>query len=170
MIFRWTYLRLFDKIHMQVLPIRQSSSKKGLLMKKKSTFTSPINKYTIEIDYNKLAEAITKANEKISSKELKEKKKSFRIKLIRFINGCIYVFYGLLCLSQMFKVWDGTCAIVTNNPAEKIIITIFLGIVVIVCFLLQQESLDETSEQSIDHININLALIALILAVVALKQ
>ena len=119
----------------------------------------------LEIDYDKLAEAIVKA-QATSSKKAKKKGK-IRGSLMGTFNGCLYAgVYSAAALS-IYAVWHNFKP--ENYPLIScIILTIILVIVAVYAFLCQQESFDDDAADSREYFNTNVSLIALIIAFVAL--
>lgn len=120
----------------------------------------------LEIDYDRLANAILKAQLKIDNKKNKHSK--VRRGLMNFLNGTVYISISILCFYGIYYVWHSYSGGMSNNIVLKIIITILLGVLGVVLFLSQQESLEETEEESNEHFNTNLSLAALIIALIAL--
>lgn len=122
---------------------------------------SPVN---FEIDYEKLAEAIVKANRTTTSTEFKYSKR--RIKIMNFCNGAIYLMGFAYGVTKIFDMWS-------NNEfglRDKLFFSVILITTSLVCFLMQQESLSETKEETAFHFNSNIVFLTLIVALVALLK
>lgn len=119
-----------------------------------------------EIDYNKLAKAIVEVQSHV---EIKEKSRSkCRSTAMSFFNGTIYsivyVFAGL-CI---YATWSESYAKQNASLVGCIIITAILTIMGIYAFLCQQESFQDKDDDTREHFNSNVSLIALIVAIIAL--
>ncbi len=120
-----------------------------------------------KIDYDKLAEAIVKANEKSKSKKSTSK---FRAALMGNINGAFYISISILSIFTTFGMWKDYAVNPKYDLATYIILTIvFIGIA-LYAFLCQQESLNDSAENSQQYFNTNISLIALIIALIALLK
>ena len=120
----------------------------------------------LEIDYEKLAEAIVHANNRVEKG--KTTHHTVRIKVLRFLNGSIYITFAWFCFYGIYRLWFVNAGSIDRITA--IITTVFLGLLGIAMFLSQQESLDETRQETTEYFNINVSLIALIVALIALFQ
>lgn len=139
-------------------------------MTKRSSINKRVSQYPnckIEVDYDKLADSIVKAQLKAENE--KETHSKVRKSIMNFLNGFVYISISILCFYGIYFLW--------RNPSDifgslvlKIIVSALLGVSGIMMFLAQQESLGETAEESNQHFNTNLSLVALILALIALLK
>lgn len=121
--------------------------------------------YKLEVDYEKLADSIVKAQLKVENE--KEKHNKVRKSLMSFLNGSVYITISVLCFYWIYFIWRNPSGTISNSLVLKIIVSALLGVLGILMFLAQQESLGETAEESNQHFNTNLSLAALILALIA---
>ena len=121
-----------------------------------------------EIDYSSLAHAIVSAQKRANSNKNTHSKN--RIRLMRFLNGTIYISCSIGCVYGIIHLWRGPSSGAFSSVVTKIILSLVLGAMSIWLFLSQQESLDESSEESKEHFTANLSLVALIVAIIALLK
>lgn len=119
-----------------------------------------------EIDYDKLAEAIVKAQKKSEGKEKSHSK--YRSGAMNFFNGAIYSVVYILAGTGVFTVWKEFFTNQDTSLISSIVITLILLFVGVYAFLCQQESFKEKESESFAHFNANISLIALLIAAVAL--
>lgn len=132
------------------------------LNKKKNVSNSEV-KVTVEIDYIKLAEALNNLNKK----EMNHiNKKSIRIKVMNFFNGITYIFLSLICCYKIFDIWYSSSDDIINN----IIYTVFFMIFAIAFFLSEQESFSDDNESIQHFFNINIGVVAVVLAWITLLK
>ena len=133
--------------------------------KDKSQIINNIQELNLEIDYDKLAEAIVKA-QKSQQKSFK-KKKNFREKAMSFLNGMLYAFVYIIATMCIAEIWNDY-----NSKSIDLFSSIFstavFAVIGIYAFLCQQESFKDDGQAAQTHFNSNVALIALIVALVAL--
>ena len=133
--------------------------------KNNTTVVNNIDSVNVEIDYDKLAEAIVKAG------ELAEKKTE---KNNQFYNTVMKVFNWVLYFS-IYSI-SGYCAYVTseidtdNNMENvvKILLILMFGGIALIMFLLQFELYKCSPKQVRELFNTNVAFVALILAALAI--
>ncbi len=133
--------------------------------KEKPQVINNIGELNLEIDYDKLAEAIVKAQKRLQ-KPIK-RDKSFREKAMSFFNGMIYAFVYIIAIMCIVQVWKDYYAEVTDLFSSAFSTVVF-AISGIYAFLCQQESHNDDGQTAQTHFNSNIALIALIVALVAL--
>lgn len=135
----------------------------ALIMTRRRSATNR-NDVSIEIDYEKLAEAIILAQEK--TKNEKRKNSNLRSKIMRFMNGIIYI---MIC-AFFFGVAEQTWLNSQMEDVISIVKTLFIIFLLIVCgifaFFCQQESLNDNWEETQIHFSTNISIIALITAIV----
>ena len=137
--------------------------------KKNSNKPSTINNIesiNMEIDYEKLAEAIVKAQKKSECKEKSHSK--YRSGAMNFFNGAIYSIVYFLAGAGVFTIWKEFFAKQDTSLISCVVVTIILLFVGVYAFLCQQESFKEKESESFAHFNANISLIAMIIALVAL--
>ncbi len=137
-------------------------------MSKKQNSIRRIENVHFEIDYDKLAEAISKASAE-SEKKTSEHSR-VRFKAMKMLNGIVYSGIYSLCIVCLYPIWKSYSFTEPIDLIARILLSIVLIIVGVVMFLSQQESFDESYEESKDHFNTNLSFIALILALIALLK
>ncbi len=134
---------------------------------KKVTTVNNIDSVSLEIDYDKLAEAIIKAqNESVK----RQKRSKFRSTAMNFFNGTIYAVVYSLAIVMVYVVWAECYATQTIPLIGCIIFTAIFAFVGIYAFLCQQETHNDSDSDTITHFNTNIALVALIIAMIALFQ
>lgn len=134
--------------------------------KQPKTVINNIDSVNIEIDYDKLAEAIVKAQTKLSQKEKRTRK--FRSAAMSLFNGAIYAIVYTFAIAMIYVVWRECYANQTVPLIGCILFTLVLAFIGIYAFLCQQESHRDSETDTITHFNTNIALIALIVAMIAL--
>ena len=133
--------------------------------KDKPQVINNIQELNLEIDYDKLSEAIVKAQSK--QQRYHKRKKNFREKAMSFLNGMLYAFVYIIAVICIAQVWKEYSAGLTDLFAN-IFSTVVFVIIGVYAFLCQQESHNDDGETAQTHFNSNIALIALIVALVAL--
>ena len=126
---------------------------------------NPVNQPSIrmEIDYDKLAEAIVKANN--TSSDEKYKKSNFRLKVLNFINGAIYLSGYSYCVVKIINLWSGSL----YDFMTRVVYTIICFIIALILFLMQQESLDESKDEILFHFNSNITVIVLLITILEFR-
>ena len=137
-------------------------------MSRKKSTVSRVENVNIEIDYDKLAQAISKANQENGKKSSSHSK--VRSKIMNTLNGIIYSSIYIFCFFGVRYVWKSFSYTSTNDLIARIIMSVILIVAGIFMFLSQQESFDDTYEETKDHFNTNLSLVALIVALIALYK
>lgn len=125
----------------------------------------------VDLDYERLATEIVKAinSSKSINVSCNRVYHRFRLKLMRFFNGCFHMAICFLCIFELFNVWQSFSFVSIYNLVQNVTLSIFLLVSAILMFFSQQDSLDESLEETQDFFNTNLALVAIILAVIALR-
>ena len=121
-----------------------------------------------EIDYDKLAEAIVKAQN--NAKAPKKSTSKLRGAAMAFFNGAIYSTVYVLAGLFIYAIWTESYAKQSASPIGCIILTAILVFIGIYAFLCQQESFKDDDSDAREHFDINISLIALIVALVALLK
>ena len=119
-----------------------------------------------EIDYDKLAEAIVKAQNDLK-KPQKETAK-LRSAAMSFFNGAIYLAVYVLASLSIYATWAESYTKQNASFISCAIVTVILAFIGVYAFLCQQESLQDKESSAREHFNINISSIALIVAVIAL--
>ena len=135
-------------------------------MSKKPTTKTVIENLNLEIDYDKLAEAIIRANK--SADEKGRKNTRTRRILITGINGIVFASFYVLAIFGIISTWvryrNGTGL----SLPISIVLTAFCVISAAVTFLCQQEAMEDDYKEALSLFTTNVALIALIVAVISL--
>ena len=118
----------------------------------------------VNIDYEKLAQSIISARRKENELERKTSRKSIRARILSFLNGCIYLCVTFLSFQGVYYLWQSQ----TITYSNQIVLTVLFGVLALISFLFQQESLDETKEEAHKYFETNVSLIALIISLIAL--
>ena len=118
-----------------------------------------------EIDYDKLAQAVVGALDKKAKAD--RNKTRWRNTAMKWVNGIIYLVFAFLSLSGIVYFWmsrfNGTC----DSLILCIIATIVLSASAFICFMCQQETLDDNYETAINLFSVNISFVALIIAFIA---
>ena len=134
--------------------------------KDRKTVVNNIDEINIEIDYDKLAEAIVKAETMAQSKQLHTGK--VRSIAMRFMNGLIYCIIYVFATLCIFTTWSECYPDKTIPLYGCVIITILFSIIGIYAFVCQQESFKDPDAEAMKYFNSNVSLIALIVSLIAL--
>lgn len=124
-----------------------------------------IENLNLDIDYEKLADAIIKAQNKVSSG--KNNNSRFRSGLMQIFNGCMYILGVFLSGTCIYKIWTNYSLnqVTLINAIVFTILFVFIGVYFFLC---QQETLKDKDSDSREHFTINISLIALIVSLIAL--
>ena len=120
------------------------------------------------VDYDKLAEAIVTVQEKASKK--KKRTSRFRGAVMGGINGVLYLIVTLFSVGAIAGMWMEYAKAAEHSLMTYIGCTVMFAIIGLFAFLCQQESLGDSDEDAQQHFNTNIALIALVVALVALVK
>ncbi len=135
---------------------------------KRAQIINNIQELNLEIDYDKLAESIRKAQNKADAQSAKKSTSKFRSMAMSFFNGAtyatVYIFSGL-CI---YNIWSKSYTKQSAPLIGCIILTIILSFVGIYAFMCQQESFQDKDNDIREIFNTNISLLALIIAVIAL--
>lgn len=118
-----------------------------------------------EIDYEKLAEAIVKAQS--NEKEIKKDTGKLRSSAMSFLNGVMYSTVYIVSGLFIYTVWTELHPKHNVSLVSCVVLTMVLVFVGAYSFLCQQESFQDKKSDIREHFNINISLIALIVAIVA---
>ena len=136
--------------------------------KSKPQVINNIQELNLEIDYDKLAEAIVVAQEKSSKK--KKRTSRFRGAVMGGINGTLYLIVTLFAVGAIAGMWMEYAKAAKHSLMTYIGCTIMFAVVGLFSFLCQQESIRDSDEDAQQHFNTNIALIALVVSLVALVK
>lgn len=131
--------------------------------RKRKTIINNIESINMEIDYDKLAEAIVKAQNmyKLDSESIFKARSS----LAKIFNMIFYTLLG--CLFLAFSV-----SILHNSLIDNVFSCIMVSVLMFLLFLVSIKSTFESSKdkeaEAYNHFNTNVSLVALIVALVAL--
>ena len=134
-------------------------------MSKKPTTKTVIENLNLEIDYDKLAEAIVKAQRRSEDQGAKGKKA--RRSVFRFLNAFTFVFMAVLFVAVIVLLWTVFKGVAMESWV-RIFISAGLALMSIVSVLCFNESLDDDYQDSVALFTALVALVALIVAVIAL--
>lgn len=125
----------------------------------------------VTIDYKRIAEEIVLAEKKLQKeKECTEKKRTrFRLCISFVINSMIYLGIAALSLVLIIAGWIGWARGQVNGPL-LIMILLSMAFIMIIIFGIGgfTESLKDDGESSDKYMNSNVAVLALIIAVISL--
>jgi|GEM_PF-3805638 len=125
----------------------------------------------VELDYQRLAEAIVKAEIEVKNiKRNKQQTKGIRSWLMGHMNGMLYAVGYLFCIGKIITLWRDYS---TNVEAHLslflcVVYTVLLSIIGIIFLLVQNENHDDDYNDRHDFFNINISLVALIVAIISL--
>ena len=125
------------------------------------------NRIKVDVDYDKLAKAIVKAMEK--KDETVKKRTRWRNTTMKWVNGIVFLFCFFASINVIIYIWKNRFDGSANSWAYCIIATIAFSILAFLSFMSQQETLIDDYSTSINHFSINISLIALLVAIYALK-
>ena len=134
-------------------------------MSKKPTTKTVIENLNLEIDYDKLAEAIVRVQ--TTSEEQKSKGKKTRRIVFRFLNALAFMLMAVLFIAGIVLLWIPQIG-GAMKLWERIIATAALLPMAIIAFPCFNESLDDNYQDSIVLFTALVSLVALIVAVIAL--
>lgn len=144
------------------------------MAKKKNnpTVVNNIESVNVDIDYDKLAEAIVKAQKQAETENIKETKRTsrFRTRAMNFFNGSIYALIYVLSIYCVYIIWTETYGQPGIALWSCIIFTVLFIFIAIYAFLCQQETYKDKVTDVHEHFNTNISLVALIIAIIALVK
>ena len=133
--------------------------------KRRSTIIKNIESVNMEIDYDKLAEAIVKAED--NAKKKQEKTINILTIAMAICNFVIYFFVFYFLVFALDSFWK-TDADGTSEIIAKIVLLIITLILLVITFCLMVASIQKGEAEK--HFNANMTLAALIIALIALFQ
>lgn len=131
----------------------------------------PINiqNLNMEIDYDKLAEAIVNAQAKSEKKENSNHSK-IRSKAMKLFNGGFYAMIVLFSILIIDTIWRN-CYVNNTIPLYGcILMTIVFVFLCVFAFLCLNETYADKENETKEHFNVNISLLALIVAILALYK
>lgn len=134
-------------------------------MSKKPTTKTVIENLNLEIDYDKLAEAIVRAQ--TASEEQKSKGKKTRRSVFRSLNALAFMLMAVLFIAGILLLWTKLIG-ATMELWVRIFATAALVLMAIISLLCFKESMDDDYQDSITLFTSLVTLVALIVAVIAL--
>ena len=140
--------------------------------KDKPQVVNNIEEINLEIDYEKLAEAIVIAQEKESKKSEEKSKKRMGARqfLMAWCNGILYAVLYSYVIREIIEMWQNYASSGEPSLYMCIVYTIGGASLAVLLFLAHQETMNDSKEDTITHFNTNIALVALIAAIVALVK
>lgn len=131
-----------------------------------------IDQLNLEIDYDKLAEAIVKAQKNADIVEEKQRrgKTRFRKALFGNINGTVYHGMALLMCALVGGIWVNYANGTTTSLLSSVVFSVLFIIIAFVMFMCGQETFNDNYETTVTLFNTNLSTVALIVAVIALVK
>lgn len=133
----------------------------------KPSIVNNIESMQMDIDYDKLAEAIVKAQNKAEYKE--EKSGRFRTIFMRICNLIIYFGIYLFAIICVYGFWK----VEAPNWQTWVIKIVFIAVSVAIAalmFFTQIESFKDSKKEVQNYFNMNISFIALLISVIALLK
>ena len=138
------------------------------MAKKGSTIHNHIDNLNLEIDYDKLAKAIIRANEE--TEKTPKRKMKFRAFLMGMCNGIVYLSLASYLVYQIVQMWFNYAAQQTPSLWMCIVATLFGIALTILLFISQQETCNDSDDEVLNHFNSSISFVALIISLVALLK
>ena len=136
--------------------------------KDRTTIVNNINELNLEIDYDKLAEAMVLAQQKAN--ESTKRPKSIRTLIMSTANTVLPAVVALIALMAGI----GMCMEIFTDPVHSVlfyfVFAVSFIIVISVSICCAIEAWNDREEAAIQHFNSNIALAALVVSLVALLQ
>lgn len=133
--------------------------------KKRLTTVNNIQELNVEIDYDKLADAIVRAEKSVRPEK---KNAKFRTALLNVINGVIYISICIFAICGIFLLWHEFYISRTPSLVTCVFVSGLLALLAVYSFLCQQESTNDKEENALNYFQANMSLVALIVALCAL--
>ena len=137
--------------------------------KDKPQIINNIQELNLEIDYDKLAEAIVKANKKESTQHSNMKHRGMMLGLFNIL---VYTTPIILILKTLAGMWINCFQVgfpeIITNIIMCVVLTVSGAFFSWLFYSAMKETLCDTEEQMMSHFNTNIAVAALIVALVAL--
>ena len=119
--------------------------------------------YKLDIDYDQLAKAIIKAQQESDNPN----KYDARTHLMKFLNGTSHMFVLSILVIVAKNVWDMLPNVDDTSKVFYILFIVMLVVLAVLLFMCQQESLSDNYGTAKNQLDLNLSLIALIVALMA---
>lgn len=136
--------------------------------KNQPTTVNNIQELNLEIDYDKLAKAIVKAQE--DARDNNKRPNKFRANTMIAINISIPLMFILFSIIACFTIWREFVTNGTYTVFTCIVASIFLALFVFMNIMSAIEAWKDDDENAIKHFNTNVSLAALIIALIALLK
>ena len=154
---------------------------KKVTVKKKGKENVSVSATVEPVDYDKLAEAIVAAQGKINEKKKHENKSNKRMGarqlLMTWCNGILYAVMYAYVIREIIKMWQKYVSAGKPSLYMCIVYTVGGASLAVLLFLAQKmlklcthTAMNDSKEDTITHFNTNIALVALIAAIVALVK
>jgi len=136
--------------------------------KDKPQVINNIQELNLEIDYDKLAEAIVKANAQRSPR----KKSNMKVRgfIFGMCNGILYLAMAYYIIEYTVKMWYDFAVQHTPSIMTCIVTTVISCALTILLYIAQQETCNDTDEEVLSHFNTSIGFVALIVALIALLK
>lgn len=132
-----------------------------------SLFRKNIYNIKNEINYDKLAEAIVRAKQ-IEAKKNKQRPNRVRGAVMAAANTIIPIIFAIFTILTCIGMWVEFSTESTLGLIECIAHTLLLAVVLIISVCCSIEAWKDDDESAISHFNTNVALVALIVALITL--
>lgn len=133
--------------------------------KDKPQVVNHIDEVNLEIDYDKLADAIVKANER--TKKAQKRHNGFRAGIMVAINAALPVAIMLAMILTGITIWSDYVPNGIMGTLESVVTTVLLTIIAVSQLLSAVEAWKDDDETALQHFNANIGLAALIVALAA---
>lgn len=140
--------------------------------KNNQTVVNNIESVNLDVDTEKLAKAIIEAQQKVEEETTKETRRAnkFRTRAMSFFNGTIYALISIISIYFIYIIWTDSYSKPEVSLPSCIVFTFLFAFVAIYSFLCQQETFNDKAADVHEHFNTNIALVALIIALIALVK
>lgn len=127
------------------------------------------NALSLEIDYDKLAEAIVRAQNASKTEQKKHEKRRtrFRNKLLGFFNRVVYDAITTVCILLVICVWNLYAHENAYSLLQSIIFSLLFVILGVFSFLCSLETQDDDYSISVPLFNLNVSLVAMVVAMIS---
>ena len=132
-----------------------------------SLFRKNIYNIKNEINYDKLAEAIVRAKQ-IEAKKNKQRPNRVRGAVMAAANTMIPIIFAIFTILTCIGMWVEFSTESTLGLIECIAHTLLLAVVLIISVCCSIEAWKDDDESAISHFNTNVAIVALIVALITL--
>ena len=120
-----------------------------------------------DIDYDKLAESIVKANKKATPCRKNTKIRGF---IFGLCNGLVYLGLCFFVVKNALKTWEMYIIHGSPNIFMCIIISVVSFALMVLLFMAQNETANDTDEEVFSHFNISIGIVSLTVAMIALLR